>query len=553
MGFMRRKHKAQANQVEPHNTPSSADSLYSISTAASTVHSLSTAPTLYSNDNTTATTLSLSGTTFVDDSNVSIVSSSQDGSQSSFSRKQKARRSLARYQSYADISGVVSQTKAKASATKMKAQSSVLNLEHQMREYVTTTSVDMYGTMLRKLDDAITSMDEGLFRDKGDLVTTYGDEVVYTKTGTEKEVKQTSIGSSFFSKPYLYNNSRLPANLSPLQIPPQTYALIRLAAQYSSSAYRKPAEPTSTSNPYVSANIHQGTKAMVIKPLASDDLQSIVLAIRGTQSFRDWAVNMKALPTSPRGFLDDPYNLCHTGFLAAAQKMIPPVAAYLRDLIAEDPNRAAYSLVLTGHSAGGAVASLLYCHLLATSIHVSSDLRHLASFFGSIHCVTFGAPPVSVRPLFPRKSAAAANSIFFAFVNEGDPVPRAEKPYVTSLLNLYMSPAPFSFGTSRAYPFITRQNKPNIWNMPPATLSPAGNVVLLRKQVHDHLSGIDPNSAEKENEIEARLVPNEILKEVIFGDPIKHMMGLYLDRIDHLARRAQQQPLPAPPPPQLYN
>lgn len=280
---------------------------------------------------------------------------------------------------------------------------------------------------------------------------------------------------------------------------------------------------------------------MVIKPLASDDLQSIVLAIRGTQSFRDWAVNMKTLPTAPENFLDDPENLCHAGFLTVAQRMVPSVAAYLRDLLTEDPNRASYSLTLTGHSAGGAVASLLYCHLLSTS--VSSELKHLASFFGSIHCVTFGAPPVSIRPLFPTKSPESLESMFYAFINEGDPVPRAEKPYITSLLNLYMSPAPFSLGTSRTYPFVSRQNKPAIWRVPPATLHLAGNVVLLRHQPQDPLlnSPHGANTVQKD-EIEACQIPNEIMHDVIFGDPMKHWMGLYQERIEHLTRRSQQPP-----------
>lgn len=97
---------------------------------------------------------------------------SQYEAQDSISRKQRARRSLAKYGSYADLSNAISQTKAMASDSKLKARSSVINLEQQMREYVTNvthSSVDLYGTMLRKLDHMITSMDEGLFRDKEDM------------------------------------------------------------------------------------------------------------------------------------------------------------------------------------------------------------------------------------------------------------------------------------------------------------------------------------------------------------------------------------------------
>lgn len=45
--------------------------------------------------------------------------------------------------------------------------------------------------------------------------------------------------------------------------------------------------------------------------------------------------------------------------------MVKPVAARLRSLLEENPSRSTCSLLLTGHSAGGAVASLLYAHMLA--------------------------------------------------------------------------------------------------------------------------------------------------------------------------------------------
>ena len=45
--------------------------------------------------------------------------------------------------------------------------------------------------------------------------------------------------------------------------------------------------------------------------------------------------------------------------------MVKPVAARLRSLLDEDPGRSTCSLLMTGHSAGGAVASLLYAHMLA--------------------------------------------------------------------------------------------------------------------------------------------------------------------------------------------
>ena len=135
---------------------------------------------------------------------------------------------------------------------------------------------------------------------------------------------------------------------------------------------------------------------MVIKSVPIDDMNVVIFAIRGSQTFMDWAVNLNSAPVSPSGFLvsfpalrdgrhglreltnekDDPGNLCHSGFLSVARKMIKPVAARLRSLLEEDPSRTSSSLLMTGHSAGGAIASLLYAHLFAEA--VSSELSILA-------------------------------------------------------------------------------------------------------------------------------------------------------------------------------
>lgn len=135
---------------------------------------------------------------------------------------------------------------------------------------------------------------------------------------------------------------------------------------------------------------------MVIKSVPIDDMNIVVFAIRGSQTFMDWAVNLNSAPVSPSEFLvrspvfcvegmgsraltcekDDPGNLCHSGFLSVARNMIKPVAARLRSLLEEDPSRASSSLLMTGHSAGGAIASLLYAHMFAEEVR--SELNILA-------------------------------------------------------------------------------------------------------------------------------------------------------------------------------
>ena len=60
--------------------------------------------------------------------------------------------------------------------------------------------------------------------------------------------------------------------------------------------------------------------------------------------------------------------MCHSGFLSVARKMVRPVGTRLRTLLEEDPGRSSCSLILTGHSAGGAVAALLFVHMLSELI-----------------------------------------------------------------------------------------------------------------------------------------------------------------------------------------
>ncbi|KAK7911051.1 vegetative cell wall protein gp1 [Apiospora marii] len=284
-------------------------------------------------------------------------------------------------------------------------------------------------------------------------VTTRGMQVAPKKRSSSNKDAAASKGQTaavassllssggYFAKVELYANSRLPMNLPPLKLYMPTYPLLCLAAQYSEKVYEKP--EGFERDTHVDADWRTGTKAMRLKSVPMDHMNTIVFAIRGTATFMDWAVNLNTAPTSPLGFLDDPGNFCHAGFLSAARKMVKPVAARLRQLLEEQPNRASHSLLITGHSAGGAVAALLYSHMLATSRSAASELNHLTSCFKRVHCVTFGAPPVSLLPLAkPEGRSDLKKSLFLAFVNEGDPVARADKAYIKSLLELFSAPVP---------------------------------------------------------------------------------------------------------------
>jgi hypothetical protein len=218
-----------------------------------------------------------------------------------------------------------------------------------------------------------------------------GGDPHHVYTDSSRNISQTlsipaSTSSNYFSKVWSYSNSRLPPYLPPLKLYIPTYPLLCLAAQYSLRVYDKP--KGKEREDHFKASVLHGTKAMVLKSLPIDDMNTIVFAIRGSQTFMDWAVNIRQAPTSPKDFLDDRGNLCHSGFLCVAKFMVPQVAARLRTLLQEDPSRSTASLLITGHSAGGAVAQLLYAHMM--SERVESELTYLTGFFKRVHCVTFG-------------------------------------------------------------------------------------------------------------------------------------------------------------------
>lgn len=250
--------------------------------------------------------------------------------------------------------------------------------------------------------------------------------------------------------------------------------------------------------------------------------------------------------------------------------MIAPVAARLRQLIKEFPDRSSYSLLITGHSAGGAVAALLYSHMLSKSRRAESELNILSGCFKRIHCITFGAPPISVFPLAKPDNPALRKSLFLSFLNEGDPITRAHDAYIRSLIDLYSTPAPKLSSTtessnaqkhrpglgsksssslsvdkvrpkpkkSKTAPIIP--SAAPVWKVPDLILSNAGRLVLLRGVAK---KGSEQTRKKKMQErmdegVVAQMITDEMLRDVIWGDPVNHMMKLYLRRIEVLATNA---------------
>lgn len=347
--------------------------------------------------------------------------------------------------------------------------------------------------------------------------------------------------STLAKKAALFKNSRLSPQLPLFHTSIPTWSMVCRAAKASQDCYDSQA--ATRRGIYTAADTSKHIKAMIVDDQIVDDSRLIIVAIRGSQSqsLKDWNVNTAANPTKPIGFLDEEENACHAGFLQVAKAMVPQIATQLQQhpALSQCP-----TLLFTGHSAGGAIAAMLYSHMLSTSTSAQSELTALTNQFSSISCLTFGAPPVSQTPLLRREHMPG---VFLAFANEGDLVLRTSNAaYFKSLAKLMTASPPPSTAVAVAPPptvkvvrgsrgaAVYRQpvaiapptpwEELPLWPTPAPSLTNAGELVLLRDR-------------ENGNAI-ASPITSEDLKDVIFGDLAQHTVEMYLRRVKDLTLTA---------------
>ncbi|KAH7414420.1 hypothetical protein DE146DRAFT_763171 [Phaeosphaeria sp. MPI-PUGE-AT-0046c] len=327
----------------------------------------------------------------------------------------------------------------------------------------------------------------------------------------------------------MFKNSQLPPPLPAFDTTLPSWSMICRAVQASADCYDS--EALTRRGAYTPANTSKDIKAMIVDDQLVDGSRLIVVSIRGTQfkCLADWSVNKAADPISPVGFLDDEKNECHSGFLQVAKAMVDQVAAQLQPFQASP---APPSLLFTGHSAGGAVAAMLYSHMLAAS--VTSNLTTLASRFFQHQLRNFWCTTTF------RYIRCHGNGVFLSFANEGDPVLRlSNAAYVKSLVKLMTASPPSAAAPVPSVKVVRhsrgtrviRQALPTVpatpwealplWPTPPAPLTNAGVFILLRNSENVGSS--------------ASYVTPEELSDVIFGDLVQHTTDAYMRRVKDMA------------------
>mmetsp|Transcript_28945 Transcript_28945/g.74256 ORF Transcript_28945/g.74256 Transcript_28945/m.74256 type:complete len:492 (-) Transcript_28945:1419-2894(-) len=141
--------------------------------------------------------------------------------------------------------------------------------------------------------------------------------------------------------------------------------------------------------------------------------RSVVLAIRGTASFKDCVVDAVAVPTEAL----DGRGISHKGIASAASDMLEAVMPYVTEALHHVPG---YTPIVTGHSLGAGTALML-----------ALTLRHQADFWkeklpsGTLEALevfAFAPPPVWA----PLSSLSEADTKgLYVFINNLDMIPRS--------------------------------------------------------------------------------------------------------------------------------
>ena len=183
------------------------------------------------------------------------------------------------------------------------------------------------------------------------------------------------------------------------------------------------------------------------------------------------------------------------------------------------------TILFTGHSAGGAIAQMFYAMSFSRNtrlskvvagklLSISLKRRKILNIqdLDNIHCITFGTPPVATTPIY----SFTDSSLFLSIINEGDPVTLAQEEYLKTLISVYvMSAEQFAM------------KYPNGLLVPSPRLRVSGTCVVLRDKDQD-----DPD----EEGIDAVEVAAENVEKKLFGNPLVHLMHVYLSRVEQLVR-----------------
>lgn len=216
-------------------------------------------------------------------------------------------------------------------------------------------------------------------------------------------------------------------------------------------------------------------------------------------------------------------------------------------------------IIFTGHSAGGAVSSLLYLNML---YHTPEECEY-TKFHETMYVpkkknridddavsgmkfalATFGSPPATSISLTEQVRKHPRSSFAVAFANEHDLVTRSDSSYISSIIDLYRSryglPSAATDGQTTSpspAPMLEKATATHgMWTLPPPAYYLVGEIIILRKQMS--FSTVVPDDASDAPTISASLeaikLSPEIFSQVLFCEVSAHKRRFYLERMGML-------------------
>ncbi|KAF3902076.1 hypothetical protein ABW21_db0200865 [Orbilia brochopaga] len=267
----------------------------------------------------------------------------------------------------------------------------------------------------------------------------------------------------------------------------------------------------------------------------------LIIAIRGSMGTLDNIVNLNGEPRDASLlFVADgsAYTAvtfhAHAGFLNSALKLKDLLAPHIEAFLTRNSRG---TILFTGHSAGGAVATLL--HL---SFRAKLAYRFTAAVFS---CITFGSPPV-VKYMTPADKLTVGGMTSSArilnIVNEYDLVARSDRKYIVSMVQLYNSTDGAEGNASAGSlptTIVGADGRPP-WLLPEPELFHVGPIIVLKVGTHkpgSHRARAAPSTARSLGSglvMSAWQIMPEELSKVIFCRLSVHSRIVYKDRIQKL-------------------
>ncbi|KAL8284548.1 hypothetical protein RB600_009113 [Gaeumannomyces tritici] len=251
----------------------------------------------------------------------------------------------------------------------------------------------------------------------------------------------------------------------------------------------------------------------------------VVVAVRGSASVVDWLVNLDTglvpcpqLVNIPES-RSTPAPKVHRGFANCAITLAPAIKQQIKAVLNEMQSQdREIEVVFTGYFAGGAVASLLFCHFFTQQSLATGTL----SANPTLSSITFGAPPMFDRDVDARLDAVFPGSPFqlgamLAFANDGDPIPRMDAPYATELARVWHRVGGGRCATAREL---------GEFKLPPLRLGGLGSLVVL----HDEAQEFEEGREDEDNGVAlaACRFGRRDLEKRAWADLWAHKMNLYV-------------------------